>query len=84
MVAGQNNSNCVGVEDSSSDVDEDHCDLVGCVREGEGNWVRMRGGEGGDNEQVTGRVVDEGERQTYRITRTRWPNFLYGNHRSWN
>ena len=84
MVAGQNNSNCVGVEDSSSDVDEAHCDLVSCVREGEGDWVRVRGREGGDNEQVTGRVAGEGEGQTDHVTRARWPNFLYGDHCSWN
>ena len=71
MVAGQNNSNCVGVEDSSSDVSEGHCDLVGCVREGEGDWIRVRGREGGNNEQVTGRVANEGEEQTDCVVSTR-------------
>ena len=68
MVAGQNNSNCVGVEDSSSDVSESHCDLVGCGGERADDWFRVRGREGGDNEQVTGRVASEGEGQTDRVT----------------
>ena len=64
MVAGQNNSNGVGVEDSGSEVSESHHDLVGCGGEREGDCIRVRGREDGDNKQVTGRVTSEGERQT--------------------
>ena len=84
MVAGQNNSIGVGVEDSSSEFSESHHDLVGCGGEGEGDWVRVRGREGGDNEQVTGSVASEGGGQTDRVTSVRWCDFLYGNHCSWN
>ncbi len=84
VVAGQNNSSGVGVVDSSSEFSESHRDLVGCGGEMEGDWIRVRGREGGDNEQVTGRVASEGEGQADCVTSVRWPNFLYGDHCSWN
>ena len=84
MVAGQNNSSGVCVDDSSSEFSENHRDLVGCGGEREDDWVRVWGREGGDNEQVTGRVASEGEGQADCVTSVRWCDFLYGNHCSWN
>ncbi len=84
MVAGQNYSNPVVVDDSRSEVSEGQCDLVGCGGKGEGLWVRVRRRDGGDDEQVTGRIAGEGEGQKDRVISVRWCTFLYGNHCSWD
>ncbi len=38
--------------------------VFGWLGEGEGLWVRVRRRDGGDDEQVNGRVAGEGEGQT--------------------